>query len=614
MNIVVANKQDLIESVTLKSDAASLDATVYPELSRNAKTLLADRFLLSLPEGFAETPHDMMRRVARTLAQNEPEKSRQEWEETFFNVMAQLLFHPGSRVMANAGTANHQLANCFVLPLEDDRHSILKTFAIACDIKGNGGGCGFNYSAIRPRGDHVREHPDLACGPAAFLKLFDEASAIFRQRGRYESGNMAIINVDHPDVLEFISSKKTDGSLRLTNISVGISERFMEAVKSDTEWRFKHPTTGNTVAITQAKDLFRAIATLAWETGDPGLIFLDRINEDNPLLEVMGPINATNTCGEIGLYPYESCNLGYLNLTRLLLPADEMRQGEIFDFAKVRNVVHTAIRMIDNAISATWFPIEEINQSVSNNRRAGLGVTGWADCLSTARIPYDSDRAIAEADIFAKRLRAFAEEISMQLALEKGPYPNSKLTGETQKRNIALLALPPSGNNAIIFDTSFSIEPHFSLSYSERVMGDQVFQHRNKLLVAEIARLGLDADTIFDRIEASGGSVQDIAEIPEQIRACFKTAHEIAPDIHVKMQAAFQNHVDNAVTKTVNLPRSTTIEEVERIYFTAWKERCKGITIYRDGSRGAQVIEFSGNLESETCEAMCEECIVRLDQ
>jgi ribonucleoside-diphosphate reductase alpha chain len=274
------------------------------------------------------------------------------------------------------------------------------------------------------------------------------------------------------------------------------------------------------------------------------------------------------------------------------------------------DVVHVAVRMIDNAISASWFPIDAINESVINNRRVGLGLTGWADCLSISDVPYDSDRAIEEADILASNLRKFAEEASYNLAIEKGSYPNSALSGEVNKRNIALLALPPSGNNALIFDTSFSIEPHFSLSYSERVMGDQILQHRNRHLEAAISDLDMDVSAVFDKIEENNGSVQSVEEVPLEIRLCFKTAHEIPPLSHVKMQATFQRHVDNAVTKTVNLPNSATVQNVEEIYRAAWKARCKGITIYRDGSRGTQAIEFSSIEEDTKQLEHCEECIV----
>ena len=561
----------------------------------NARELLEKRFLLRDDDGTTETPADMMQRVAATLAgaeTTEPEA----WQGLFFETMSRLLFLPASRVLANAGTTNQQLGNCFVLPLVDDKGEILQTFSDSCHIKGNGGGCGFNYSDIRPRGHRVREHDDLAAGPAAFLKLFDGASGIFRQKGRYESGNLAIINVDHPDVIEFASAKITDGDLPLTNISVGISDAFMRAVADKATWQLTDPQTGKVVEELPATDLFADICKLAWQTGDPGVVFLDHLNRDNPLLDSVGPITAMNTCGEVGLYPYESSNLGYLNLVRILDKEAMDAGGEpLFDDALLRAVIHLAVRMIDNSISVSWYPVEKIYDSVRSNRRIGLGVTGWADCLALAGVAYDSDRAITLADRFAATLRRHAEEATRQLAAEKGAYPNSTLSGETDRRNISLLALPPSGNHAILFDSSFSIEPYFSLCYLVRVMGDQTFLRKNSYLETALRSAGLDPEPIFEEISKNNGSVQSVTSVPQAIRERFKIAHEIAPEIHVRVQAAFQKHVDNGVTKTVNLPRHSTPEDVVRCYTLAWELGCKGVTVYRDGSRSEQAIEFDAN-------------------
>ncbi|MEX3010198.1 adenosylcobalamin-dependent ribonucleoside-diphosphate reductase [Hoeflea sp. TYP-13] len=577
-----------------------IDGCYDATFSANAMRLLKERFLLIRNDGDDETPADMMQRIASTLAQTETENG-EVWQDLFFRTMSKLLFLPGSRVMANAGTTNPQLGNCFVLPLADDRREILKTFSDACDIKGNGGGCGFNYSNIRPRGDIVREHDELACGPTAFLKLFDSGSAIFRQKGRYESGNLAIINIDHPDAIEFASAKLTDGDLRLTNISVGINDAFMEAVKAGKSWQLKDPRTGEVLKEVDAAGHFNAICELAWQTGDPGVVFLDHLNRDNPLLDSIGPINAMNTCGEVGLFPYESSNLGYLNLVRLLKSNPSGRRGmDLFDDALLRAVVHVGIRMIDNSISASWYPVDRIFESVRSNRRIGLGVTGWADCLALAGIAYDSDEAIDLAEAFAGTLRSHAEEATKTLAIEKGAYPNSKLSGEVEKRNISLLALPPSGNHAIIFDSSFSIEPYFSLYYLERVMGDQEFFRKNKYLEEALLEIGMDPDPVFAEIAKNAGSVQDVERVPQQIRTRFKIAHEIAPEIHVRVQAAFQKYVDNGVTKTVNLPFDSKPGDVARCYMLAWELGCKGVTVYRDRSRSKQAIEFDGRRLEES--------------
>ncbi len=581
-------------------------------LSQNAQLLLENRFLLMKDDGMQETPTEMCGRVAQALASTEEESVQSYWNDRFFNVMSKLQFHPGSRVMANAGTSNPQLANCFVLPLNDSREEILRVFQESCDIKSNGGGCGFNYSNIRPKGDKVNDCDELACGPVSLLDLFDSASGIFRQKGRYESGNMAILNVSHPDIIEFIKRKEKDGSLSLTNISVGIEDTFMKAVENDRPWELINPRNKEVVNTVDATKLFADICQYAWETGDPGLIFLDTINKTNPLLDSIGPIEATNTCGEIALFPYESCNLGYINLEKFLIDCTNNKQDsdEIFDKEKLKNVIQTAVRMVDNTITASWYPIPAIKNAVSSNRRIGIGLTGWADCLSVKGIPYDSDLALRKADELASDLYSFANETSIELAKEKGAYPNSVYNKNEARRNISLIALPPSGNNAIIFDSSFSIEPHFSMAYSERIMGGTIIHYRNRQLEKTLKAMNLNVENVFRKIEENKGSLKGIIDIPENIRACYKTAHDIEPEMHIKMQAAFQKHVDNAVTKTVNLPTSANIDDVKNVYMSAWKLACKGVTIYRNGSRSEQAIEFTKHEEKNSQSSNPATCVV----
>lgn len=566
--------------------------------SENAGILLRERYLARGADGMVtETPEAFLQRVAGALAEAEEPDVASDWQHAFYEVMARLEFHPGSRTLANAGSSRPQLANCFVFPLDDSQESILQALTDSSVVKGLGGGCGFNYSRIRPRGDAVRGADGLAAGPVPFLKLFDDATKLFRQRGRYESGNMAILNIDHPDVLEFISAKRTDGSLTMTNISLGITDAFMQAVQADAEWALVNPRTGATAETMPARGLFTTACELAWATGDPGLIFLDRMNEDNPLRESMGDIIATNPCGEIGLYPYEACNLGYVNLTKLLLPATQRHSPRLFDEDRLRTVVAAGIRMIDNAITLSWFPVEKIRESVSANRRIGLGLTGWADSLAASGIPYDSDEALECADLLATLLRAAAEEASFALAEERGPFPNVVNSrwrdAPRQPRNVAVLALPPSGNNAVIFDTSFSIEPFFAMTYMQRVFGGTEIRAVNRLLLDQLTGSGVPEPELVSQIAANGGSVQGLEVVPEHVQRIFKTAHDVAPDWHIKMQAVFQKHVDNAVTKTANLPSHATPAEVAELYHQAWQLGCKGITIYRDRSRTNQAIEWS---------------------
>lgn len=580
---------------------ASLELVDDIGLSPNALYILRERFLRKNERGETiETPAGMMRRVARALAAVEATHAdRQRWEKEFYGVMAALEFHPGTRALANAGSSKPQLANCFVFPLADSQAVVFQTLTASSIIKGHGGGCGFNYSAIRPRGDTVRGVPSLAVGPVRLMKLFDLATTMFRQQGRYESGNMAVLNVDHPDIFEFIGAKEQDGSLSRTNISLGVSDAFMEAVAGDRPWPLVNPRTQAVVRTVPARSIFDVACGYACQSGDPGLLFLDRINENNPLRESLGDINATNPCGEIGLYPYEACNLGYLNLTKFLLPRSQRRPGRIFDEAHLRRVVAIGVRMVDNAISASWFPIEEILDSVQANRRIGLGVTGWADCLAIAGIAYDSDEALALADWLGATLYDAAFSASLGLAREKGPFPNVDKSiwrdQADQPRNVALLAFPPSGNNAVIFDTSFSIEPLFALAFTENIMGGVRIRHLNRHLVRALQEAGLPTSNVFEAIEAAHGSIQHLPWIPDSIKRSFKTAHDIAPEWHLRVQAAFQKHVDNAITKTINLPASATPADVARIYRLAWELGCKGITVYRDRSRSEQTIEFSAS-------------------
>jgi ribonucleoside-diphosphate reductase alpha chain len=593
---------------------APQDSAEEIQLSPNALYLLKERFLRKNEDGETiETPAAMMRRVARGLAAAEPTTSKQRlWEELFYRVMANLEFHPGSRIMANAGSPRPQLGNCFVFPLNDSQAEIFQTLTESSMIKGYGGGCGFNYSAIRPQGDTVHGTPNLAVGPVKLLKMFDLPSKMFRQQGRYESGNMAILNVDHPDVLEFISAKQADGTLSHTNISLGVSDAFMKTVIEDRPWGLINPRTKEVVKTIPARQIFEMACDYAGRTGDPGMLFLDRINERNPLRDGLGDINAVNTCGEIGLYPYESCNLGYLNLPKFILPEHLRTTTHLFDVARLKAVIAVAIRMIDNAISVSWSPIGKIQEVCQANRRIGLGVTGWADCLALADIAYDSEEALMMAESLAEIMYEAAFEASLALGSEKGPFPNIKYSSwhgqAAQPRNVALLAFPPSGNNALIFDTAFSIEPFFALSYNENILGGVRIKHVNQLLYQAMEQANLPTERLAEAVEAEHGSIQRISWIPDSIKKRFKTAHDISPEWHVRMQGAFQKHVDNAITKTVNLPATAGLDEVARIFHLAWKSGCKGITVYRDNSRSEQTIEFTSTVDATNRDSACTVC------
>jgi ribonucleoside-diphosphate reductase alpha chain len=584
------------------------------DLSPNALYLLKQRYLIKNEGGETiETPLGMMRRVASALAAVEPTIDGQKfWEQKFYEIMTNMEFHPGSRVLANAGTTHPQLGNCFVFPLADSQRQIFQTLYESSLIKSYGGGCGFNYSEIRPRGDIVRKTPGLALGPVQLMHIFDMTTTMFKQQGRYESGNMAVLNVDHADVFEFIAAKECDGALSFTNTSLGVSDAFMQAVVNDDSWKLYNPRTREVVRSVSARTIFQEACLYASKTGDPGLLFIDRINESNPLVSSFGPINATNPCGEIALYPYESCNLGYINLTRFLLAEEDRTLTQIFDILRLQAAVTLGVRMVDNAISASWSPIEEIDKATKANRRIGIGITGWADCLAVAGIPYDSDEALKIAEHLAEVMYTAAYRASVALGREKAPFPNAERSMwrdvDDKPRNVALLGFPPSGNNAIIFDTAFSIEPFFAMSFTENVMGEGRIHHINDHLYNKLHQAGIPTDGLLGAIEEGHGSIQHISWIPDSIKACFKTAHDITPEWHVRMQAAFQKYVDNAITKTVNLPSTASAADVERVYTLAWSLGCKGITVYFDCSRSKQAIEFTTSKSEEPLDLECSVC------
>ncbi|MBD3280737.1 adenosylcobalamin-dependent ribonucleoside-diphosphate reductase, partial [Candidatus Dojkabacteria bacterium] len=426
------------------------------------------------------------------------------------------------------------------------------------------------------------------------MKMFDLPTSIFRQQGRYESGNMSILNVDHPDILEFITCKEQEGVLTKTNISIGIIDGFMNAVKKDKKWDLKNPRTGKVVNTIRAKALWELAATYAHKTGDPGIIFLDNINKDNPLLEKFGPIQATNVCGEIPQYPYESCNLGYINLNSFVI--EDKSGKKSIDFKKLAEVARISTRFMDNVIEASWFPVKEQTKNIRSFRRLGIGVVGWAEILVDLELAYNDPKAYKLAEKVSKTIADACKDESMKLGKEKGPFPYVKYSKwadkKDQPRNVAVNTLPPSSSNAVIFGTSFSIEPFFAMAFYQNVLGGVRIKNVNDKLEKKLKEEGVMVDNLFERIFENHGSVQNIEEIPAKIKKLFLTAHEIDWKDHLKIQAAWQKHIDNAITKTINMPSSATVDDVQKAYMMAWDMDCKGITIYRDQSKQDQVIEF----------------------
>ncbi|MCA9397662.1 adenosylcobalamin-dependent ribonucleoside-diphosphate reductase, partial [candidate division WWE3 bacterium] len=544
----------------------------------------------------------MIERIADALSSVEKTKAKQkEWYDKFFEIMVNFEFLPGTRTLTNAGKGRQQLANCFVWPMEDDIDFIFDILHQSTLIKRDGGGCGYNFSSIRPKEDVVDKIPGLAAGPIKMIEMFDLMTSIFRQEGRYESGNMAVLNVDHPDIFNFISAKRTDGYLPKTNISVGITDEFMEAAINGRNWDLINPRTGEIENTVKARSILDLMAQLAWETGDPGIINLSAINRGtalaNPLLEKRGAITATNPCGEVPLFPYESCNLGYVNLEKFI-------SNGSFDYKHFKEVMSVATRLMDNVIEAAWFPVDKVTKSVKSHRRIGMGCVGWAEVLIQLDIPYDSDEAFALAEKITKTMYETAFETSVELGAEKGPFALVKdsiwANKKKQPRNVALLTFPPSSGNAVICETSFGIEPLFALAYEQNVLGGMRLRTVNQKLVEKLKQEGIYSEALIQKIIDNHGSLEGLDEIPAHIKNLFKVAHDIHWKDHIKMQAAFQKWTDNAITKTINMPSTTTPEDVKEAYILAWKLGCKGLTVYRDQTKAEQVFEFGKKQEEES--------------
>ncbi len=608
----------------LKQDKSSLGVNDDIGLSYNTLYILKRRFLRRSEKGeVTETPKQMYRRVAKFLAGVEStEKKKKEWEDKFYEILSTFKFTSGGRTLTNAGKTKSQLSNCFVWPMKDDIDEIFNILHKSTLIKKNGGGCGYNFSDIRPEGDSVGGIADLAAGPVKMIEMFDLMTSLFRQEGRYESGNMAILNAGHPDIFNFISAKQADGYLSKTNISVGITDRFMEAATKGKEWDLTNPRTGKVVNTVNAKSILDLMATMAWQTGDPGIINLSAINKGtargNPLLKKEGPILATNPCGEVPLYPFESCNLGEVNFAKFVKPPARRASGpEGFDFDGLIETMKTAVRLMDNVISASWFPVPEVDKSVKDHRRIGIGCVGWAEALAQMEIPYDSQEAYKLAEKITRTMYESAFDTSVDLAKEKGPFPlvGKSIWAKSKKkpRNVALLTFPPTSNGAVLCETTFGIEPYFALAYEQNVLDGMRLRTMVPLFTQKLKERGIYSDELVQKIIDNHGSIQEITEIPSDLKRVFKVAHDINWRDHIKMQAAFQKWTDNAITKTINMPSETTPNDIKEAYIMAWKLGCKGLTVYRDHTKKDQVFEFgTGATQSAGVLKNCPNCDIPL--
>ncbi len=585
------------------------------DLSPNQLKVLRNRYLLKDEDGkVIETPSELFRRVAKNLAIVEKADKRKKVEADFYEVMSRLEFLPAGRTLNNAGTPQSQLANCFVLPVEDSMEGIFDAVKWMAMVHQRGGGTGFNFSKLRPKGDVVTKSTGgFATGPVSFMKVFDIATRQVMQGGKKRGANMGILNVDHPDILDFISAKSERGEIENFNISVGVTDDFMKAVDQDKDWHLRNQRTGEVVQTIRAKTLMGQLVSMAWRTGDPGLIFLDPINRNNPLLEKYGRIDATNPCGEQPLHPFDACNLGSINLAKMVnSPSSNSQILKLgIDWERLRFVVRTGVRMLDDVIDACKYPLPQITETVQANRRIGLGVMGWADMLYQLRVPYDSEEGIKLAKKIAKFIQDESWQMSSDLAKEKGVFPRwkessfAKATEDKSSRkvrNVAITTIAPTGSISMLSDASSGIEPVFALAYTKNVVEDSGLSYINKYFEQELAQsLWADGDNehkVRDRIVrevAQQGSVTHISGVPEEVKTVYRTAHDIAPDWHVKMQAAWQKYTDNAVSKTINFPHTATIDDVESAYMMAWKSGCKGITIYRDGSKDVQILSVGSN-------------------
>ncbi len=588
--------------------------------SANSLAVMRAKYLLKNEKGeVAESPQDCFHRTARLVASvEETPDLKKIWEEKFFDILSSLLFLPGGRTLANAGTNYPQLANCFVLPMEDNIEEIFEVVKDSSILKKFGGGVGFSFSKIRPKNDSINGTSGFACGPVALMKILDSASEIFMQDGKRRSGNMVVLSVVHPDVLDFITAKKDQNSLSQVNYSLGVSDSFMKAVAKNKAWSLINPRTGRVSSTVNARSIFEVATAMAWENGDPGMIFLDRINKDNPTPN-LGPIEAVNLCGEQPLLPYEACNLGSINLTKFLVNKESRGTNETketkvvktsipsvsfgssgplaIDWESLAKTIEIAVRFLDDVIDAGKYPLSKVDRMVKGNRKIGLGVMGWADLLIKLRIPYDSPEALKLAGKLMKFLSDKAHSASMKIGKEKGSFPNfvgSKWQKKTKyMRNAACTTIAPTGSISMIAGVSSGIEPLFALSYYKEVMGGVRMPEVNNDLISLLNTKykGLGIRSITEKI-LKYGTIKNIEKISPQVKKIFVTAHEIPYNIHVKMQAAFQKYTDNAVSKTINLPHDATVEDVENAFMLAWKMGCKGITIYRDRSRQTQVLNI----------------------
>ncbi|HCC68289.1 MAG TPA: adenosylcobalamin-dependent ribonucleoside-diphosphate reductase, partial [Nitrospiraceae bacterium] len=562
--------------------------------TENALKVLRARYLLRDEDGrVKETPEEMFQRVARTIASAEAihGEQPQEWEEKFYDMMSNLLFLPNSPTLMNAGKDIGQLAACFVLPVDDSMKGIFDSLKDAALILQSGGGTGFSFSRLRPKADIVKSTGGIASGPVSFMRIYNTATEVIKQGGARRGANMGILRVDHPDIINFIRIKRDARELTNFNISVAITDTFMSALKADTGYEIINPRSKNATGHLKAKDVFNEIVESAWQTGDPGLVFIDRINRDNPTPDI-GDIESTNPCGEQPLLPYEACVLGSINLAKMVKAIGSRYE---IDWGQIEGIIKLAVRFLDNTIDVNKYPVPEIEKMHKGNRKIGLGVMGWADMLIKLGIRYNSERAFSLARELMRFIRSKAREASEEIAQKKGVFPNFhgsiyNAPGMPEVRNATTTTIAPTGTLSIIANCSSGIEPLFAIAYRRLVLDTEIYEINQHFL--NIAHeQGFYSPELIEKI-IKKGNLKGFKEVPVDVKRIFVTAHAIPPEDHIEVQAAFQEFTDNAVSKTINLKQRATRQDVAKAFLLAYEKGCKGITIFRYGSKFGPLVKF----------------------